>query len=427
MIRQSVLHNGIQVVTREFNDAAGVYMHWSLDGGSCAERFHEHGANHFLEHVRCNRETISIPLENMGCEVQATTSHQTTEMHAHVWAGHAPDMLERLLVIGLKQPIFSADAIEIERARVMAELIGYSSDHRRVFTDEINSRLFRGHRRAHAVGGTVANVATHQFERLARLHERLLAGPSITVVVAGQIKHDDIVEQVNTHLGDVPATPAPAIPPSPFRSGGLLLYRPDMGDNVEIAALYRADAQGSPRRPAHLLLEGVLAGTRQSYLMNDLSYRRHALAYGVGASYVAWKDVGVMEITLNCARKRAQYTTNAIATKMMELPDKITPHLFDVTRRTYDFKLATLTEGPDIWGSRAMNDMQYYGRVRTLNEVRNDFAAVSLDDLRNLAAEVVARKPFVAAYGDVKKLRVVEPFDAARARYMARQKAHRAG
>ncbi len=423
MIRQSVLANGITVVTNRFNEANGAYLHWHLGGGSCAERKDYHGANHLLEHLRCNRHNISIPIEDIGGEVHAFTTNDSTEMFAHVWPDATRATLDRLLTTGLKYPILAPAELETERRRVIVEVIERSSQPLVAFAEETNAHMFKGMPRAHPVGGTPKVVATHDFNKLSQLHQRLLVGPNIRIIASGAVEHEPIVQQVSDLLGDIPAGPMPRIRPSRFRSGGFRLYVPN-ADTVEVILQYRADAQNSPRRPAYIMLQELLAGSRQSVLFKNLSYTR-GLVYGVSSEYNCWKHDGAVAINLTCKADQAQRTINALARLMTEMPDHITQVDFDRAQRAYTFKLANTVETHEGWGARAMNDLTQYGHIRSLDDIRQQFGAVTFADVQQVARDLLKHKPFISAMGEVQKLRLVEPFDNAVAKYNAKIKGQR--
>lgn len=417
MIRQTVLDNGVTVVTNQFPSGTASF-NWTIAAGTSAEPKGYHGAAHAFEHVTCNVMRVVRPIENMGCDFNAGTNHEMIRMSADVWADKARPTLRRLLQSGLRNPAFTAKDWERESARIHMEIIEDEQSKDIRMLTETDARMFGSAPRGRTVLGTHADIDALNIEKLRWFHKHILAGPAITVCAAGAVSHQAVVDETYRQLRDLPAHSSIRMPASRFRPGGLGLVRDDLPAN-ELMVLYRAAAKDSPDRNAHLVLQQVLAGDMQSYIFNRLSFRG-GLVYSITGDMDNWRDDGAMRFNLTLSPDNTQQGINEFARQMEKMPGNLRPRDHARARQRYNFVMQKMVMTPELWVQQAANDVALFGRVRSLGEIRDEFNAITFEKLQETAASMVSSRPFVTAMGRVGDLRITEPFAEARERRLAR-------
>lgn len=394
MIRQTVLDNGITVATNSF-PAGSTAVGWTLHAGTANEPEGYHGAAHAFEHVACNIERIMKPVERMGCDFSAGTNHEMIRMEAEVWSGRAKDTLTRLLVHGLAEPDISDAGWQREQPRILMEIMEDRQDRMACMMQEADAYMFGKAPRSRSVLGTAQEVQELDPEKLRWFHRHVLTGPAITICAAGDIRHDTVVREAERRLGHLPRHALEAPPPSHFRADGMGLLRDDLPGN-EVMVQYRGVARGAPANPVYRTLQLMLCSDMQSYMFNRLSFRE-GLVYGLTGDMESWKEDGVLRFNLTTSREKSQQALDSFASQMARMPEK-----------------------PVDWIERASLDLPRYGHVRTMEEIREALNAVTLEQVRAAAGDMLAQGAFVTAMGKVEDLRIIEPFSAAQARRQAR-------
>jgi predicted Zn-dependent peptidase len=410
-MQKTVLDNGVTVVTRRFNELGSAYIHWRLTGGSSAEPPGYHGGMHFLEHVLCDRDRLMGKIERRGEEFNACTSKTALDMFAHVWPSHAEDTFKLLLADGLAQPRFSASTYNKERARIVGEMIDASNDTNAVLYDGAQARMYADGSRSHSVLGTPEEFNLLTLEKLRELHAQSTCGHNLIVAAAGDVHHDKVVRQVERHVRHLPHGPSPALgAANTFSPGGLGICH-ESAAGVELMVTYHqpTDAQA---RTARLMLSQMLAADSQSYLMKNMSFQR-GLVYSMGAHTDEYPGGFEQVITASVAPDKAQRALSTLASLMMKLPERLSRADFQRIKRAYSFRIASVVETPENWAERAISDVERYGHVRSLTEIRHEYVRLEFAQVQQAAKALVAQPPFVAALGDVEKIRINEPFELA--------------
>jgi zinc protease len=192
---------------------------WIL-AGTAAERRHEHGCAHLLEHMlfkptsagphvapalqpRAQQFDIASAIESLAGDVNAFTSHDETVFHATVPSG-AVDQAIRALVGAVAHP--RLDPVELRReARVVVQEIRQADDDPagRV-GQELLEMLYRGHAYGRPVLGRKGEVLAHDVRRLLGVHRDLYTADRSVLVVAGPVDPRAVVRTAGALLSRLP-------------------------------------------------------------------------------------------------------------------------------------------------------------------------------------------------------------------------------
>lgn len=221
-------------------------------------------------------------------------------------------------------------------------------------------------------------------------------------------------------MRDLPSVPPVEIAPSHFRPGELLLVEPVHDkkltpdeQQVSMEVRFRAVSLADEHKlVAFRILGGMLSAGMDTPLMDELRVKR-GLVYGVSASADAWDNDGFVDVSLNTSRARIEAATATLADTLAGVQKHLTPDRFGAIKEKVKFSFADSIETPDSWASRAVFDMKVHGRIRSEEERKAPFAAVTLQDVREAAEYAFSAPAFVAVRGPVEGLSFKPVFDRA--------------
>jgi len=207
-MRESVLPNGIRVLTERIpgvrSATAGV---WVRQGAA-----HEHpealGSSHLLEHMvfkgtrRRSAREIALSLERLGGSLDAFTSREHTSFQARVLSEHLPVAMDVLADLVL-EPLLRDEDLALEREVVLEEIAGVEDTPDDLVFELHGEALWGGHPYGRSILGTRASVGGMEAPSLQRLHRDRYRNGQLVVAAAGFLEHDRFVAGVERLFGDV--------------------------------------------------------------------------------------------------------------------------------------------------------------------------------------------------------------------------------
>src|SRR6476469_5826097 len=121
------LPSGLTVVTEHMPHLESVALGTWIKSGSRNETADEHGIAHLLEHMafkgtkRRTARQIAEEIENVGGELNAATSTETTSYYARVLKDNLPLAVDMLADI-LTESAFEEDELEREKHVILQEI-----------------------------------------------------------------------------------------------------------------------------------------------------------------------------------------------------------------------------------------------------------------------------------------------------------------
>ncbi len=206
----SSLSNGLRVVTTEMPSSQSVSVNIFVGTGSRYESRQLSGASHYLEHVlfkgtekRPQAIMISEAIEGAGGRSNAFTSHELTCYLAKVPYDKLPlalDVISDMLLHSL------LDTEEVERERqVIIEEIRRTWDHPGSWAGElVYEALFGDQPLGWSIAGTEDTVKGISRQDLADYVATWYVPNNSVVSVAGNLKHEQVVELAEQAYGNVP-------------------------------------------------------------------------------------------------------------------------------------------------------------------------------------------------------------------------------
>ncbi len=294
----SVLDNGLRVLTAALPHTRAVGVGFYLSVGSRYETPTTAGAFHFIEHMlfkgtrrRPTAEAIAATIEARGGILNASTSAELTTFWVKVAREHLSTALD-LLADMLRHSLFDPAEIEKERHVILEELRMSQDIPEDVVDALIDELSWPGHPLGWDVAGTYETVRSLSREVLLDYLTRFYSPQTLVIGIAGNIAHEEILDQVSRLLGDWQGQPPDGFTPAPDTQSAprLAIRRKDIEQvhlNLRLPGLPRLH----PDRFALALLSTILGGGMTSRLFLELR-ERLGLVYTVDTYLIALADTG---------------------------------------------------------------------------------------------------------------------------------------
>jgi predicted Zn-dependent peptidase len=410
-VRRSVLPGGLRVITEELAGARSASIGVWVGVGSRDERASLHGCSHFLEHLlfkgthERSALDISIALDAVGGEFNAFTAKEYTCFHARVLdedLGLAIDVLGDMITSSV---MTSAD-VDAEREVILDEIAMHDDD-----PDDVVHNLFAAQAYGadtalgRPIAGTTDSIEAMTRAQVVRFHQRHYRPANTVVSVAGHLDHDRVVEAVAAAFGRsdwLSGDEEPVAPRSGARSvrvhpGTSEATRPFEQVNVVLGmeGLRRDDE----RRFALGVLNTALGGGTSSRLFQEVREVR-GLAYSVYSFAGHHADSGLVGVSVGCLPAKLDDVLTVVRAELARVAaDGIT---VDELRRGQGQLRGGLVLGLEDSASRMSRIGKaelVHDHLLSIDEVLDRIAAVSLDEVRDVAATVFSRPEIMAVVG----------------------------
>ncbi len=410
VLRRTTLPGGLRVVTEALPGARSVAFGVWVGVGSRDEPEGLHGTSHYLEHLlfkgtaRRDARAIAEALDAVGGESNAFTDKEYTCYYARVLDVDLPLAVDVTCDMVTSSLIAPHD-VEAERSVVLEEIAMRDDDPEDVVHELFAEALYGEHPLGRPVIGSAESIEALSRDAIDGFYRRRYTPRDMVVAAAGGLDHDVVVALVRDAFGpllDGDAAPAPrrASSPGPRGLSGLVLDDRDT-EQANLLLGTTALVRDDPRRWALGVLSGALGGGTSSRLFQTVREER-GLAYSVYSYASAGADAGELGVYAGCAPKKAREVLQLVRGT---LADVAAHGLTDdeVRRAKGQLRGATVL-GLEDTGSR----MTRIGKaelcseqVLTVDEVLARIEAVTPDDVRAVAADVLTRPLALGAVGQV--------------------------
>lgn len=418
-VRSTALSGGLRVVTEAMAGVRSVSLGIWLATGSRDETPVQAGAAHYLEHLLFKgtgtrtAAQIAEELDAVGGDLNAFTAKEHTCYYAQVLDADLALAVDVLAGVVTDARLDPAD-VEIERGVVLEEIAMRDDDPEDLVGELFDEALFGDHPLALPVIGSQDSIRGMRRDTLHEFWRSRYTTPRMVVAAAGRLEHDHVVELVARALAyaRAEAGATEAVPPRtagrwthPGRAG--LVLRDDDTEQAHlmlgVPGLHRHD----PRRPVLQVLNGALGGGPSSRLFQQVRERR-GLAYSVYSTPAAYADAGSLAVYAGCAPERLDEVATVVRGVLDEVAaDGLTPA--EVVRAQGALRGGTVLGLEDTASrmTRIGRGELDHGRQRTLSQTLDRIAAVTPEQVADLARELLAA-PVTAAvvgpYGGVGEL-----------------------
>jgi len=412
-VRRTVLPGGLRVITETLPAVRSAAFGIWAGVGSRDEGPAHAGATHYLEHLlfkgtrKRTALEISATMDAVGGELNAFTGKEYTCYYARVLDADLPLAIDVLSDMVTSSLIESKD-VDAERGVILEEIAMNEDDPSDTVHEAFVRQLFGDTPLGRPILGTVDSINGITQDQIAEHYRARYTPDHLVVAAAGRLDHDTVVqhaERTFRHVLDGAAQPAAprlaGAAASPGEGRGVrLVSRGIEQANLVLgcAALSRTDDRRFPLG----VLNAALGGGMSSRLFQEVREKR-GLAYSVYSFTSQHADAGLWGVYAGCLPSKADDVLSICRDEIAKVVSGgLTGAELERGKGQLRGSMVLGLEDPSSRMSRLGKSELVYPRLEPVDDILASIEAVTHDDVRAVAADILA-KPKVLA--------VVGPFD----------------
>nr|WP_241236905.1 pitrilysin family protein [Georgenia faecalis] len=427
--RRSVLPGGIRVLTEAMPAQRSATVGAWVAVGSRDETDGHHGSTHFLEHLlfkgtrRRSALDIAEAFDAVGGEANAATGKEHTCYYARVLDADVP-MAVDVIADMVTSSVLDAEEFETERGVILEELAMAGDDPVDVVHEQFAAAVLDPHPLGRPIGGTPQTIRAVPRDAVLEHYRRTYTPDELVVTASGAVDHDALCAQVERAVSEggwsldpqavpagrrgsgrrvVPGSGAAVVPGAeqlPVAGRAMTVRRTTEQANVVLGC--QGLTASDDRRYALSVLMTALGGGMSSRLFQEIRERR-GLAYSTYAFASNYAEAGVVGLYAGCAPGKTGQVVDLLTAEWERISAELLPAA--ELERSIGQLCGGLVLGLEDTGSRMSRLGRaeiVHGELTTIDEALERTRAVTAEQVRDLAAELVARP---------RSLVVVGPFD----------------
>jgi predicted Zn-dependent peptidase len=295
------------------------------------------------------------------------------------------------------RPAFDGAELEQEREIVLEEIAMYEDDPQDKVFDVLGEAVFGGHPLGRAIIGSADVVGSAGPDALRAFHAARYVPTNVVVAAAGSVDHDALVELVERAGIERVGGRAPALPAAPAAQPARRRFFAKETEQYHVCLGAPGLARDDERRFALRVLDNILGGTSSSRLFQEVREKR-GLAYSVYSFQSLYAGSGQIGLYLGTRPDNVARALGVVADELERFrAEPATAEELDRSKENVKGRvllaLESTTARMNRLGLSVLADMP----LLSVDEVEARIDAVELDDLSELAGELLAPERLSAA------------------------------
>jgi Predicted Zn-dependent peptidases len=412
------LASGLTVVTENMPHLESVALGVWIKSGSRNETEDEHGIAHLLEHMafkgtsRRSARDIAEEIENVGGELNAATSTETTSYYARVLKDHVPLAVDILADI-LTESEFDEEELRREKHVILQEIGAANDTPDDVIFDRFSEVAYRDQTLGRPILGTPETVKSFTPNQIRNYLSRNYTTDRMFVVAAGAVDHDAFVKQAETRFAKLPTKPSaqPVLDVARYVGGEVREVRDLMDAQVLIG--FEGKAYHMRDFYCSQLLANILGGGMSSRLFQEVRENR-GLCYSVYAFHWGFSDTGIFGIHAATGADDLPKLVPVILDELRKCSETVHQQEIDRARAQIRAQLLMGQESPAARAGQIARQMMLYGRPIPNDEMMERLAGLTTERLTDLAGRLFFDTvPTLSAVGPIEQLAPLAEITAA--------------
>ena len=390
------LPNGIRGIHRQVRSGV-VHCAMVVNAGCRDELKSEYGIAHFTEHAlfkgteRRKAYQVNCRLENLGGELNAYTTKEDTTLHATVLRR---DFQRAVELIGdvIFCSTFPERELKKEREVIADEINSYKDSPSERIYDDFEDLMFKGSELGHNILGSKASIAKFDTEAMRRFVDRCYTTDQMVFSSIGNFSVATARAVAERYLGSITPTVRgyERVQPLAYEPFDVRLSRHTHQAHGIIGA--RGFSIADERRLPLALLVNILGGPSANSLLNIELREKRGLSYNVEATYTPYSDCGIVGIYFSSDHDNMPRCVELIEESVASLArDVVSPRRLAVAKRQFVAQMAISMESNEGYMLGAGKSFLLYKDIDTLEEAYKKVAAITAEQIRDVAAECFSK------------------------------------
>ncbi len=403
----SKLDNGLTIVTESMSHLESAALGVWVKAGSRNENDDQHGIAHLLEHMAFkgtkNRTALQIAeeIENVGGELNAATSVETTAYYARVLepeVGHAADILYDILA----NSTFEERELAREKHVILQEIGAAMDSPDDLVFDHFQSSAFGSQPIGRPILGTPDTVQSFTSAEIRNYLDTHYTGPNMVLAAAGAVDHDALVKQAENTFGTLRGVSTEEAKAATYIGGEEMLH--DDMQEVQVVLGFEGRAYHVRDFYASQLLGMILGGGMSSRLFQEVR-EKHGLCYSVSSFHWGFSDTGVFGIHAATGPEDLRELMDVIVGELQRASEDIVQEELDRARAQIRSGLLMAMESPASRAGQIARQFLLFGRQIPNTELMERLDALSVERIKDLAGRIFHESaPTLTAVGPVDEL-----------------------
>jgi predicted Zn-dependent peptidase len=400
VVRRTILPGGLRVVTETMPTVRSAAFGIWVAIGSRDEDLVDAGATHYLEHLlfkgtrRRTALEISSAMDAVGGDLNAFTAKEYTCYYARVLDSDLPLAVDVVsdMVTG---SLIEEEDVEAERGVILEEIAMRDDEPSDLVHDEFSTALYGDVPLGRPILGTVDSINSLSAAGIGHYYRERYLPPNLVVAVAGNVEHDEVLRHVEKAFEDVLVKDGlPSLP----RIGGDgaapnpgVRFIPRQTEQANLILGTIGVSRTDDRRFALGVLNSALGGGMSSRLFQEVREKR-GLAYSVYSYTSQYADTGSFGVYAGCQPGKI----DEVLTICRDEVAKVAEHGLtaeELSRGKGQLR-GSMVLGLEDTGSRMSRigkSELVYEKLLSVDEVLAEIDAVTLDDIRAVARDILAQ------------------------------------
>ncbi|MEU2262852.1 pitrilysin family protein [Streptomyces sp. NPDC019645] len=413
-VRKTTLPGGLRIVTETLPSVRSATFGIWAHVGSRDETPSLNGATHYLEHLlfkgtrKRSALDISAAIDAVGGEMNAFTAKEYTCYYARVLDTDLPLAIDVVCDMLTGSLILDED-VDAERGVILEEIAMTEDDPGDVVHDLFARTMFGDTPLGRPVLGTVDTINALNRPQIARFYRKHYDPTHLVVAAAGNIDHATVVRQVRRafeQAGALTRTDANPVAPRDgqrkLRTAGRVEVLDRRTEQAHVVLGMPGLARTDERRWALGVLNTALGGGMSSRLFQEVREKR-GLAYSVYSYTSGFADCGLFGVYAGC---RPNQVHDVLKICRNELDRVAHEGLADdeIDRAVGQLSGSTVLGLEDTGAlmNRIGKSELCWGAQMSVDDMLANIAAVTPDDVRAVAREVLGQRPSLSVIGPLK-------------------------
>ena len=404
-----MLPNGIRVLSSSFRHTNAVSIIFLFGAGSRYETPELAGASHLFEHMlfkgtpeRPTPRDISEVVEGVGGTLNAFTDREVTGYWCRLAQPNYRDGIDLLSDMTLNS-LFREEDITKEKQVVYEEIrASFDSPGARV-SMMLDDLLWPDQPMGRDIAGSVESVGSISRDDMCKYLETQYVGSNTVIAIAGNIEHQEVVDQITRSLGSL--HDGKILPMFPHEKKALskrvaLEHRPT--EQAHLAIGLAGFANDDPDRHPLSIMSVILGETMSSRLFEEVREQR-GLAYDIHSGAHFYSDCGALVVESGIDPNRVDEAIPVILKELSKMRDGVTEGEWkQALQLTKGRMMLRMEESRAVSSFLGIQEL-IRGEVQSVDEVIANISSVTQEDIKRAANRVIKSENLVLA--------IVGPFD----------------
>jgi predicted Zn-dependent peptidase len=395
LYQKTTLDNGLRVITTTMLHTRSVSICIFIGVGSRYETEAEAGVSHFIEHLlfkgtqkRPTSREISEAIEGVGGILNGGTDRELTVYWCKVAQSHFPLALDVLTDI-LLYSRFDPQEIERERQIIIEEINMSKDSPSQQVNMLIDELLWPGHPLGRDIAGSKKSVTAITRDIMLNYLASQYQPDNTVVTIAGNIQHQEAITAVSQAMDNwTNQQPRPGYSVYTEQPNPRLQIETRDTKQANLCLALRGLSLFHPQRYTLDLLNVILGVGMSSRLFTEIRDKL-GLAYNIHSYTEYLLDSGSVTIYAGVEPKNLPVAIKAILKELSQLREKVPEAELSKAKELIKGRLLLSMEDTRSVAGWMGGQEILTGRILTVDQVISIIDAVTADELKKLAQELL--------------------------------------